>query len=480
MGKKNNKKSNTVVESDLRPLLQWNAQLDCPFFQIAAHPTDPILYLGLSDGYLYCYKYDTIRLGEYRSSLQSDDDDNGNKLTIPEVTVGDTIPGVQILWKTKRHKSSIRGLAIDTQGQFIFSLGNDNVIKKAKATTGQVMKKVNLPTDWKPSTKMIITDDVVIVGNEVGDVLILDPVTLHLKNRIDKIHFGDAINDIFQFVNRSKYKFISLGQTTLAYWDTHNEDKSKIMVSDDQEDEILCGCFVDNDMDVKGETLVCGMGEGVLTVWKPKRNDLEDQMSRIKICKDESVDCIISTLQDDNCVWCGCSNGKLYKANAKSNKIVEIRVHDLDESDEVTMLDLDHEYRLISGGMDLVRLWPGEEDAPSSDASESDSEAEFSESESSSESVSEGDSDEGSDDSSSNEKEETLVGLSKDELLAELDKDLDSEKEEEEEEMVSKHSNNKRKKNEKKAPLTKKQRKLQQQQKRMSNENHGIAKFDDL
>ncbi|CAL9729793.1 hypothetical protein MOUN0_H07338 [Monosporozyma unispora] len=472
MAKKNSKKTQ-VVESNLKPLLQWNTDEDSPFFQIAAHPTEPIIYLGLSNGYLYCYKYDINELKKYKTVKNKDGED---EVTIPEVTVGETIPGTEILWKTKRHKSSIRGLSMDSQGEFIISLGNDNIIKVAKALTGQVVKKCNLPEGWKPSTKMVVTDDVILVGNEIGDALVLDPKTLHLKNRINKIHFGDAINDIFQFVNKSKYKFISLGQTTLAYWDTHNEDKEKVMLSDDQEDEILCGCFVDNDIDTKGETLICGMGEGVLTVWKPKRNDLEDQMSRIKICKDESIDCIISTLQDDNCVWCGCSNGKLYKANAKTNKVVEIRVHDSDAGDEVTMLDLDHEYRLISGGMDFIRLWPENEEElvesgdDDEDHSDSDSE-DFP------------DSDSDSDDDVQPAKEETLTGLSRDELLAELDKDLSSEeeeetKEEEEEEVTP--AQNKRKSNEKQTPLTKKQRKLQQQQKRTSNENHGIVKFEGL
>ncbi|CAL9734513.1 hypothetical protein MOSE0_F00914 [Monosporozyma servazzii] len=488
MAKKNSKKVK-VVESNLKPLLQWNADEDSPFFQIVAHPTEPIIYLGLSDGYLYCYKYDISELKKYKTVK---DKDGNDEITVPEVFVGETIAGTEILWKTKRHKGSIRGLSMDSNGEFIISLGNDNIIKKAKSLSGQVVKKVNLPEGWKPSTKMVVTDDAILVGNEDGDVLVMDPTTFHLKNRINKIHFGDAINDIFQFVNKSKHKFISLGQTTLAYWDTHNEDKSKIMLSDDQEDEILCGCFVDNDIDTKGETLICGMGEGVLTVWKPKRNDLEDQLSRIKICKDESIDCIISTLQDDNCVWCGCSNGKLYKANTKSNKIVDIRLHDPEAGDEVTMLDLDHEYRLISGGMDSIRLWPESEE----EYLDKDQNGSESDSDSGSDSDSLSDSDD--EDDIPVAKEETLTGLSRDELLAELDKDLSGEElsgeelsgeelsdkeESQDKQQQTKPPNaqqNKRKINEKKTPLTKKQRKLQIQQARVGNENHGIVKFDGL
>ncbi|KAK5781597.1 Jip5p PWA37_004491 [Arxiozyma heterogenica] len=485
MGKKNSK-TKTLEESKITPLLQWNSTPDSSFFQFVAHPTKPILYFGLSSGHIFSYKYDLNHLSPASKNPSS------SPHGYPEVNIGETIPGLQILWKTKRHKSSLHGLTINSNGRYLFSVGNDNIIKKADSLTGQVIKKGKLPEDWQPSTKITVTDDVLILGNEIGDVLVLDPTSLHLKNRINKIHFGDPINDIFQFVNRSKYKFISLGQTTLAYWDTHNKDKEKIMLSDDQEDEILCGCFVDNEeSNLKGETLVCGMGEGILTVWKPKINDLEDQMSRIKVCPKESIDCIISTLQDDNCVWCGCSNGKLYKVNIKSNRIIEIRNHDSDCMDEVSMIDLDHEYRVISGGMDSIKLWPEvtdtekeEEEGEEESGSDIDS---FSDSSDSSIDDNSDIDDSDTDNGSSNE-EETLVGLSKEELLAELDKDLknvsDSEELEKNEDINLNNDNissKRRRKDKTKETKNKRQKKSQYPKKNnQGNNNHGILKFEGL
>lgn len=476
MGKKKSK-TTSLEESKVDPILQWNSKVDSSFFQFVAHPTEPILYFGLSNGYIFCYKYDLDQLSSASKTPSTSTNSH------PEVVVGETIPGLQILWKTKRHKSTLHGLTIDSNGQHLFSVGNDNIIKKADSLTGQVVKKGKLPEDWQPSTKMIVTEDVLIIGNEIGDVLILDPTSLHLKNRINKVHFGDPINDIFHFVNRSKYKFISLGQTTLAYWDTHNKDKEKVMLSDDQEDEILCGCFVDNEeSSLKGETLVCGMGEGILTVWKPKINDLEDQMSRIKVCPRESIDCIISTLQDDNCVWCGCSNGKLYKVNIKSNQVVEIRNHDSDGTDEVTMIDLDYEYRVISGGMDSIKLWP---EVSGTEEEEEDGDGEASNSDIGSFSD---DNDSNSDDSDGDSllhEEETLVGLSKEELLAELDKDIENIEGSEANEDLNLNSDNKsskrKHKNKAEEKKNKRQKKLQNHKKNtQGNNNHGILKFEGL
>lgn len=279
-----------------------------------------------------------------------------------------------------------------------------------------------------------------------------------LSNSIRSIHFGDSINDIFHFDKRSAYKFISLGQTTLAYFDVRDKDAKpnvagnedgKILISDDQEDEVLCGCFVDPEV---ADTLLCGMGEGIVTVWKPNKNDLEDQMSRIKISKDESIDCIVPTLQDDNCVWCGCSNGNIYKVNAKLGKVVEIRNHS--ELDEVSFVDLDFEYRVVSGGLENIKIWELSSDDVEENASvESDSDEPLSHS------------DEDLSDDTSSDDETTLVGLSKEELLDELDKDLKEDHQEE------KESNSK---------SVKKRKIMKENNKKKDLYEHGIKKFDDL
>lgn len=49
--------------------------------------------------------------------------------------------GVETLWKTKRHKGSVRAICFDAKGDSIFSIGTDNILKKADAMTGKVTKR---------------------------------------------------------------------------------------------------------------------------------------------------------------------------------------------------------------------------------------------------------------------------------------------------------------------------------------------------
>ncbi|CCE64817.1 hypothetical protein TPHA_0I03160 [Tetrapisispora phaffii CBS 4417] len=516
--KKNSTKTNleSLVSSAL-PIVEFKHK--DPLFQVACHPEKPIVVSGTATGYIFCHQYDATVLQEAvdrRRKSATDDstkkDKNEKFWAVVEVPSEDTedIAGIKLLWKTKRHKESVRGIALDSDGKYMYSVSSDNVLKKSETETGKVLKKITLSEQPKDAkfTKIVksSTHPFLVLGDEVGNVLVLDSETLQEKNKLIDIHDGkDAINDIFHFSRRSAYKFISLGQTTLGYWDARESNQSDkkilpddtdskrmVLLSDDQEDEILCGTFVDPEV---GDTIVCGMGEGLLTVWKPEKNGLEDQLTRIKIAADESIDCIIPTLQDDNCIWCGCSNGKIYKANAKSGKVIEIRKHS--NLDEVAFLDLDCEYRVISGGMDSVKIWElNDVNVEVKDNSNKD-ESDFSMSDSD---ISISDSDEENEDNSVNEDEEVevpateewagfesetsdtesvenddekgLIGLSKEQLMKELDKDIlglsDSDNE----------TNSKRKTRGSK--FQKKQKKQKIQKEVAHNDNHGITKFEGL
>lgn len=424
-------------------LVEW--RFPQPVFAMVLHPTRPMLVCGLADGQVYCYEYDAAVLAQQRKS-------NGESVCVEAGS--DEPEGVRLLWRTRRHKGSVRCMCIDADGGHVYTVGADQVLKKARSETGQVVRKVTLRDHKSGFTKMVrsATHGYLLLGDEDGHVTVLDSETLKRTKQIEQIHGGDAVNDIFQFAKRSVHKFVSVGQTTLAYWDARGPE-SKVVVSDDQEDEMLCGTFVDPEA---GDTVVCGMGEGVLTVWKPNRNDLEDQMSRIPVCRNESVDCVVPTLQDDNGVWCGCSDGKIYRADVKRGRVVETRTHG--EDDEVAFIDLDCDYRVVSGSMEKIVLWQAgspNEAGSGSEADQDEDDQELAESDGSSDTDSSSDSEDGT----------VLTGLSREELIAELDKDLagdDSEVEPEKHEEPRKGKNKKRK-------LAGKQ-----------DSSHGIAKFEGL
>lgn len=510
-----------VLASKSSPILEF--VFDEPLIHVACHPEQPIVVCAIATGHVFCCKYDAKALkrilnkNEAKLAALENKDDQKRKrfwkliklkaeMDTYELEEGEETAAVELLWKTRRHKGSVRGMSFNNDGSKLYTIGIDNVLKKANSLTGKVMKKVTLPLSSEKNhyTKLVTskTHPFLLLGDELGNIHVLNNDTLQLQNTIKSIHNGDAINDIFQFVGKSVYKFISLGQTTLAYWDSRESNESdasipaddldakrKVYVSDDQEDEMICGSFVNPE---DGDILVCGMGEGVLTVWKPKKNDLVDQVTRIPICKNESVDCVISSFQDDNCVYCGCSNGNVYKVNVKLGKVIEIRKHS--SIDEVSFIDLDYEYRVLSAGMDKVKLWDivdedDDEEGKINESysnSESDNDNGFdsdADSNSDSESVSSSDVDSASDDeenskseSEANESdvEETLVGLSKDELFAELEKDLQSSDED------SKHYT-KRTKSTQPKKLKKQKKELNNKQLRnLQKHEHGIRKFEGL
>ncbi|SCU98653.1 LAFA_0G19372g1_1 [Lachancea sp. 'fantastica'] len=525
MGKKKVKNSQGLssIASTSSPILE--VSFPEPLFALRCHPEKPLIFSGQASGHVMCHRYDakvlqtrmkrSEEVAAKSSSKKGEEEDEKTKkkfwVVVEAKDDGSTdTEGLKLQWKTKRHKGSVRAMCLDADGTHLYTIGVDCVLKKANSETGKVVKKRQITEDIGVKVTKLVksnTHPFLLVGDENGNVLVLDSETLALKTTIRKIHSGDAINDIFPFTAQSVYKFISVGQTTLAYWDSREsndsdfkipaddlEAKRKVRLSDDQEDEILCGTFVDPQ---NGDTLVCGMGEGLLTVWKPKKNDLVDQISRIKVKKNESLDCVVPTLQDDDSVWTGCSDGQVYKVNVKTGKITEIRRHS--GMDEVVFLDLDCEYRLVSGGMDKIKLWELVEDeadaadefsAVDSDSgddsdSESDSSALNENSDSEGDSVSDSDAesapgDDDDDDDSGEEGE--LVGLSKEDLLKELDKDLTgSDDEGGKSGTKEKHARqrddsklaSKKQKLEQK-PLTSKQlRNLQKQE-------HGIKKFSGL
>lgn len=472
MGKKSNKntQATAALESNTSPLLEL--KYDAPLFALAAHPTKPLIASGLANGYVFLTEYDSSKLAIYqydqkiKIESQSEEEKLKNKkkqkiwktYLISKNSSDDD--EIKQIWKTKRHKGSVRSICFNSEGTEIYTVGSDNVIKRADALTGKVIKKREIDSKV-PITKILKsqTHPIIVTGDEVGNVRCFD-LDLKQTNIIQNVH-EDAINNIVQMVHKSAYQFLSVGSTTLSIWDVRKETPK--IQSENQEDEMLSCGFVDP---LKGDTLVCGMGEGIVTIWKQEKNNFSDQLSRVKISKDESVDSIISTLNNDDCIWAGSSNGVVTKVNAKKGQVVETRVHS--SIDEVTFLDIDYEYRLISAGMDKLKLWNNDEEEEEEEE-DSDDSIDDSSDDDSDEVDENGEEDEGFSGFSDKETEE--VGSDVWEDLGTASESDDPEppidkKHKEEEEIVSK-------KNKKQKITTKQLRNLQKHE-------HGIRKFDDL
>lgn len=288
-----------------------------PIFCLSFHPENPEFVLGFASGRLTCYSYKA----------------DGSS--------------PQVKWTTKRHKRSCRAVTYTTDGKYIISAGADKVVKKADSATGKVKAKSQI---GHPATCMAITETHVLVGDDEGYVL-----GFELKNFEKKYDGGqvveEPVNSITNLYFRNRWQFIVSGGAHVVSIDFRKPEKRD--KSEDQEDEILCGCVASESHSA------FGLSEGVLSIWNNQH--LIDQQQRVKLSKEGSVECVIASEAEGHVV-AGTSDGQAIDVNLLTAKAGMRWTHHTEE--EVSMLDWDYEYRLVTGSMGMVKLWnKGECDA---------------------------------------------------------------------------------------------------------------------
>lgn len=361
-------------ESSRKALLYIQHTAD-PLFAAVAHPSEPVLVTGSATGRVQAYRYNKSELREVREDFE------GTPYVVSTLQHEDFLEDtVEIAWTTNRHKGSCRGLCFDLQsgGEKLYSIGSEGVVKMSDVRTGAVLSKFSNPETKFTKCVSPPGKPYLVVGDEIGNVYCHDTRAKDLKlchEPIRRLHNGEGINGIAYCWPKSDYRFITFGSTSVSEIDLRKPEKA-LNESEDQEDEVVCGVFVNQE---KQDTMLCGMGEGVVTVWKPDINRWEDQVNRIKVAKDESIDAIVSAMDaQGRYVYAGAGDGTINRVDVLEGRCVDHLVNRDPEKagnvvDEVTILDLDHEYRLIAGGMDGLTLWDEEEGQVEDTPSDSDS-----------------------------------------------------------------------------------------------------------
>jgi len=293
------------------PLFTVDFDDDDPLFSVNFHPEKPEFVVGLATGRVTYY--------EYAAGAPTE------------------------VWSTKRHKGSCRALAYTQTGEHIVSVGADGVVKKFAARTGKVTAKASVAAG---GAALCVNEDYVVVGDDDGNVHALKLADLKLHRRYD-LADTDAVTAVCALpVNR--HNFAVAADMRLVRIDVRKDEP--VSFSEDQEDEILCGCVPS-----EGRS-AWGMSEGVVTVWNNR--GLGDQQRRVRLTADGSVDAILAGELDDRAL-AGTSEGIVYEIDVNAGKVLHRAPHSA--RDDVSYLDYDYEYRLVSGSMSLLKVWTANE-----------------------------------------------------------------------------------------------------------------------
>lgn len=218
-------------------------------------------------------------------------------------------------------------------------MGLDRVLKKANAKDGIVKIKNATAIESDPAC-ISVNDSYVAIGTDNGGVYVFEQSDLTLVKFFPEVH-QDNVAGIFPLPEKNKHHFVTCGSSTVVHLDTRKP--KPVSESEDQEDDILCGCLSNE------KAAVFGMSTGVLTVWNEA---FEDQQHRVRLSQ-ESVDCVIPGDLDD-IVIAGCGDGIAYKVNSRSSKVLKKYKHG---SDGLSSLEMDYQYHLVTADMESIIVW---------------------------------------------------------------------------------------------------------------------------
>lgn len=155
-------------------------------------------------------------------------------------------------------------------------------------------------------------------------------------------------------------QWVTTGGTNLAVTDLR---RGVLVRSEDQEEELISSTYIgglSSSGSSRGEKVVVGGSEGVLTLWE--KGAWDDQDERIYIERRaggaeslEKLTVVPEELGKGKMVAIGLGSGKVKFVRMGMNKVVSELTHD--ETEGVVGLGFDVEGRMVSGGGQVVKVW---------------------------------------------------------------------------------------------------------------------------
>jgi len=307
------------------------------------------------------------------------------------------------------------------------SAGTDSLLKAASSATGQVIAKIAIPflpggsTPDPPTLLHALSPQTLLLATDSAALHLFDlrSPTSFISQKPAQTHHphDDYISSLTPLppTNASTSGFskqwVTTGGTTLAVTDLR---RGVLVKSEDQEEELLCSVFVgglpSKPGRSKGEKVLIGSSNGVLTLWE--RGVWDDQDERIIVDAagrggGESLDALAvmpaSVGDGGKNIVVGVGDGTIRIVKLGPNKVVGELRHD--ELEGVVGLGFDIGGRMISGGGHIVKVWQEELAQDEEDEEDDEDEEEDSEDETAAQTKKRRGSDSDGDDSSEDEDE---------------------------------------------------------------------------
>lgn len=256
-------------------------------FDIAFHPSTNCIAVGMIDGAVSLYKYNSNEPNE-------------------------------LLLTNKKHTSSCRGTLFNATGDKLYTISSDRSIQAIDSSgisTFNIDKAHDAPINKFISLEGIsdVGHDIIATGDDNGCVKIWDTrVSSSSTSNIMEWKLHEDFVSGFAYNNDAQTLLSVGGDATLCAYDLRMKDNS--VRSDDQEAELHCVEVIKG-----GRKVICGTQDGVILLFSwGKWGDCSDRYPG----HPETLDCMHKV--DEGTIMTGSSDGLIRVVGLQPNKILGI------------------------------------------------------------------------------------------------------------------------------------------------------------
>ncbi|WVR03194.1 hypothetical protein IAU60_000185 [Kwoniella sp. DSM 27419] len=202
-------------------------------FDIAFHPSDPVVFASLLTGEVKAWRYD---------------DDEGSTSSS---------------WSVRPSKRTARCLAGEERGGNVWVGGKSGTLFQLATATGTIASEREKAHEVPINRVFCVNENLLASGDDDGIIKLWDPRQPEAIRSYNQ-HF-DYISDFTYFEDKRQLVSTS-GDGTLSVIDIRSNKPQPLSVSDDQEDELLSIVQVKG-----GQKAIVGSGLGILSIWNRKQ-----------------------------------------------------------------------------------------------------------------------------------------------------------------------------------------------------------------